>query len=125
MLAVSDNGTGISPDILDKVFEPFFTTKGQGHGTGLGLSMVYGFAKQSGGPVKIYSEVGHGTTVRLYLPRASAHRQCVEVRHCEPAAGAPGHAPIPVVEASTEGSRVALSHLSPFLFQFVAPSRGH
>src|SRR3546814_6791405 len=65
MLAVSDNGTGISPDILDKVFEPFFTTKGQGHGTGLGLSMVYGFAKQSGGHVKIYSEVGHGTTVRL------------------------------------------------------------
>src|SRR3546814_7191054 len=72
MLAVSDNGTGISPDILDKVFEPFFTTKGQGHGTGLGLSMIYGFAKQSHGHVKIYSEIGHGTTVRLYLPRAMA-----------------------------------------------------
>ena len=70
MLAVSDTGSGIPPEILDRVFEPFFTTKEQGKGSGLGLSMVYGFAKQSHGHVKIYSEVGHGTVVRLYLPRA-------------------------------------------------------
>src|SRR3546814_16545446 len=92
MLAVSDNGTGISPDILDKVFEPFFTTKGQGHGTGLGLSMVYGFAKQSGGHVQIHSEVRPGTTVRLYLPRATADRQFVQGRPCQPAAADPGAA---------------------------------
>lgn len=69
MLAVSDTGCGIPVDILDRVFEPFFTTKAEGEGTGLGLSMVYGFVKQSGGLTKIYSEADQGTTVRLYLPR--------------------------------------------------------
>ena len=70
MLAVSDTGIGMPPDVAARAFDPFFTTKGNS-GTGLGLSMVYGFAKQSGGHVAIYSEEGHGTTVRLYLPKAS------------------------------------------------------
>nr|WP_166058055.1 MULTISPECIES: PAS domain-containing protein [unclassified Methylobacterium] len=68
-LCVTDTGTGMSPDIVAKVFEPFFTTKPIGAGTGLGLSMIYGFAKQSGGQVRIYSEIGEGTTVCIYLPR--------------------------------------------------------
>ena len=68
MIAVSDTGCGIPKALVDKVFQPFFTTKPQGRGTGLGLSMVYGFATQSGGHIRIYSEEGHGTSVKLYLP---------------------------------------------------------
>jgi PAS domain S-box-containing protein len=88
-LSVTDTGSGMSPELMEKVFEPFFTTKPEGKGTGLGLSMVYGFVRQTGGHVKIYSEVGEGTTIRIYLPR-SMQQEDVKVSVAEgPVEGGP------------------------------------
>ncbi len=85
LLRISDTGSGIPAELLDRVFEPFFTTKGQDRGTGLGLAMVYGFVRQSGGSVKLYSEVGVGTTFSILLPMAEAGSEGGAARPVEPA----------------------------------------
>jgi two-component system, cell cycle sensor histidine kinase and response regulator CckA len=97
LLAVSDNGTGIAQEIQSRVFEPFFTTKEPGKGTGLGLPMVYGIVKQSGGSIELYSEVNHGTSVKIYLPRVDAAVDVIPAS-IQPIAAASGSERILVVE---------------------------
>jgi PAS domain S-box-containing protein len=110
MIAVSDTGTGIPPALLERVFEPFFTTKEVGKGTGLGLSMVFGFVKQSGGHVKIYSEEGHGTSVKIYLPRATGLQQTpAEALVSSTVQG--GHETILVVEDDTLVRRYVMTQI--------------
>lgn len=110
MLAVSDTGIGMAADVVAQAFEPFFTTKPEGQGTGLGLSMAYGFAKQSSGHIRIYSEVGSGTTVRLYLPRTHAEEILQAPLPPGPVTG--GTETILVVEDDLEVQAAAVNLLS-------------
>jgi len=102
LIAVSDNGSGMSIETADKAFEPFFTTKETGKGTGLGLSQVYGFTKQSGGHVKIYSELGEGTSIKLYLPR---HDGAEDVAPIELGNSQQGHGETILIVEDDEGVR--------------------
>ena len=121
MLAVSDNGAGMPQEVLDKVFEPFFTTKEVGKGSGLGLSMVYGFVKQSGGHIRIYSEVGHGTTIKLYLP--PAHGQIETVPTAAPALPQ-GNETILVVEDDALVRNFVIVQLQSLGYQTIAAPNG-
>jgi CheY-like chemotaxis protein len=105
VLAVSDTGTGMTPEVMSRVFEPFFTTKPEGKGTGLGLAQAFGFTKQTGGHIKIYSELGHGTTIKLYLPRTRRETDALDASAGLPVEG--GNERILVVE-DDEGVRAAV-----------------
>jgi signal transduction histidine kinase/CheY-like chemotaxis protein len=121
MIAVSDTGQGIPQNLIEKVFEPFFTTKGIGKGSGLGLSMVYGFVKQSNGHVKIYSEEGHGTTVKLYLPQAAGVPE-VQTAEISIAAGDHGDEFILIVEDDTLVRDYVVTQISRFGYRTLAAS---
>jgi PAS domain S-box-containing protein len=113
MLAVSDTGTGMSPEVLRRAVEPFFTTKEVGRGSGLGLSMIYGFARQSGGYLKLYSEPGRGTTVRLYLPTAGRRPAAAADAEGPAEATLPrGRETILVVEDDEQVRRVVVANLA-------------
>jgi PAS domain S-box-containing protein len=121
MLAVSDSGVGMPAEVRDKVFEPFFTTKEVGKGSGLGLSMVYGFVKQSGGHIKIYSEEGHGTTIRLYLPPAGGPAEKA-VSAAAPTSG--GSETILVVEDDALVRNFVISQLHSLGYKTIAAADG-
>ncbi len=116
VLSVTDSGTGMSPEVLERAAEPFFSTKGPGAGSGLGLSMIFGFARQSGGHLRIDSELGHGTTVRLYLPRAPAAEPRAPAEATD--AGLPqGSESILLVDDNAEMRTVARRHLMSLGYQ--------
>ena len=124
MLAVSDTGHGMTPDVVARVFEPFFTTKPDGKGTGLGLAMVFGFVKQSGGHVKIYSEPGEGTTVKIYLPRAVGAVTVSGQRSAVPVDLPRGNATVLVVEDEPTVREIACAILSDLGYRVLEAADG-
>ncbi|HEY7646850.1 MAG TPA: response regulator, partial [Hyphomicrobiales bacterium] len=127
LIAITDTGGGMSDDIIARVFEPFFTTKPTGSGTGLGLSQVYGFIKQSGGHVKIYSEAGLGTTVKLYLPRhmqKTAAETSVRLRKADGHDRGAGQV-ILVVEDDADVRKLTVEMLKELGYTTLAAEDGH
>jgi PAS domain S-box-containing protein len=123
-LAVTDTGTGMTPEVRQRAFEPFYTTKGPGAGSGLGLSMVYGFVKQSGGHVTIYSEIGLGTTVRLYLPEHGGESQSAREKTAIPRHRLPAGKVILVVEDNERVRDVSVRHLKELGFVVIEAGNG-
>jgi CheY-like chemotaxis protein len=123
-ICVSDTGEGMTPDVLHRAFEPFFTTKELGQGTGLGLSQVYGFVKQSGGNVKIYSEVGQGTTIKIYLPRLFGKAAADETEESAEPAGSEDNETILVVEDDADLRTYITDVLQSLHYRVIAVSDG-
>ena len=125
LIAVTDTGEGMSEDVRQRAFEPFFTTKPTGAGTGLGLSMVYGFVKQSGGHIQLYSELGQGTTVRLFLPLAEAPQNAAEPRRGKADLDMPGGSEtILLVEDDPRLRRVVSRRLRSLGYQVIEAENG-
>lgn len=123
MLAVSDNGAGMSSETIARAFEPFYTTKAEGRGTGLGLSQVYGWVKQSGGHIKIYSEIDYGTTIKLYLPRATTGEKASQTRLTH-TAEAKGHERILLVEDNPNVRRTVVRQLAQLGYTVIEAADG-
>lgn len=123
-IEVTDTGTGMRPEVVDHAFEPFFTTKSAGRGTGLGLSMVYGFIKQSGGEIAIESEVGRGTTVKIFLPRARGDAIATVAGDTWSPPIADGKEAILVVDDDADVRRTAVSQLASLGYRIVEAENG-
>jgi PAS domain S-box-containing protein len=125
LVAVSDNGTGMAPEVAERIFQPFFTTKEQGKGSGLGLAMVYGFIKQSGGHIQVYSEVGHGTSFKMYLPARKGAVQSPELVEDSSTSEVPKRRiKILVVEDQEAVRAVACSFLEDFGYDIIEAGDG-
>ena len=124
MISVSDTGPGMAPDVVERAFEPFFTTKKSGKGSGLGLSMVQGFVKQSEGHINVYSEVGRGTTVSMYLPRTRSGREKPAVSRDPTGPHGGGEESILVVEDQEEVRESAVALLKELGYRVVAAEDG-
>jgi len=123
LLSVTDTGCGMTPDVIERSFEPFFTTKGTGEGTGLGLSMIYGFAKQSNGHLAIYSEVGQGTTIGLYLPAATEELEQKEAAKLNKSPEAKGETVL-VVEDDPRVRKLTITRLETLGYEVVSAQNG-
>jgi PAS domain S-box-containing protein len=125
VISVTDTGSGMPPDVLARIFEPFFTTKENGRGTGLGLSMVYGFLKQSGGHITAYSEVGTGTVFNLYVPAVPETDQGATVKRTgDDVSPAPGHEVVLAVDDNADVRTAVVSQLTDLGYQVVAAENG-
>jgi len=125
LISVTDTGAGMPPEVRERAFEPFFTTKPAGAGTGLGLSMVYGFVRQSGGYVQLYSEPGQGTSLRIFLPSASpAHEKRETSAPADSAPSPRGSETILVVEDDARVRRVAIARLRSLGYQVIEAAKG-
>ena len=124
LLTISDSGTGIPRDLLPRIFEPFVTTKDFGKGSGLGLSMVYGFVKQSKGHINVYSEEGHGTTIKIYLPRSGPETKSADATPTHRALAVGGHETVLLVDDEPDVRRIAAAILKQLGYRVLEAASG-